>query len=188
MSAKLLCGSLLVLLALVAGAQAGPLDTAHANNGAIRAYSIWENGKFTMWNLYVRPSITAAVAARGIAQPEPGFGNAVRAPLGHVLGAGSHRNEGLFIVWDMLVQEFVPHLLYLDPQDAVLSEEVFHEPLDRDQEILGTLRLDPGDTRVFLSPAVRPVPEPTAAVSLLMGLGALMLLGLRRERRQRSAA
>jgi|GEM_PF-6544469 len=180
-------GIVLAVLVLCAPAMAGPmapLARDRANNGQFGSYSNWENDKYTLWNLYITPSITEPLWHRTFQFAEPGYGNSLRPleqPLGQILGAGSHRNEGLFIIYDMLVQEVVTHLLYLDPRDMILVEEPVFEPQPIDRFVLGQLRLESNDQRVFLDPPPPIIiPEPSTAGSLLLGLMATTCLIFRR--------
>ncbi|MCC6580302.1 MAG: PEP-CTERM sorting domain-containing protein [Phycisphaeraceae bacterium] len=176
--AGLFCGSL----------HATPIQTTiaidQAITGASKPYSVFqeERPQTWPWKFFMHPAVTDPLQ-RGWAFPERGYNNCTPQVLGQILGVGSVNNIGVYVIYDMLVQELVPHLLYLDRGDLIAREERPWLPERQYPKFIGALAPQTEARLLPLSvPQPQPVPEP--ATMGLLTLGVWALLGRRPARRR----
>jgi len=171
----------IVLMMVSTSASAAMMDTSRTAHGHRTSYSGLRDDKPTMWHIFIRPSVTEVAWDRSWQFPESAFGNWVQTTQGHVMPAGRVNGVGMFVIYDMLVWEYVPTLLYLDVQDQGGREVVIRDPFGLDTSGLGVLPLF--DVIIGDTPA-QVIPEPGTAAVLVLGLIGLIFVTLSRNQRQ----
>ncbi len=159
---------------------ASPIDMHRASSGADRPFTVLKDNLPTEWRLFLYHdlTLTESTVDREWQFPERALNNMIFAnDMSHVLQLGSRRRlvqgqrTGIYIIYDMLAWQLVPHLLYLDEIEATGIPVEFRDPRDALRPVIAGF------------PDIEPIPEP--ATGLLLIMGCLFIASRARRQRQR---